>query len=325
LNTVVSRSCLIAAGLVLLLVTAVTPAAQPASVETLLGIVDERGLLSPVISFDGVEWRNRWPEPDQKVADIRLPSSLATIPRAWTDFPVPARWHAWPVGAAARPIQVKGPARYDTHCVPGIALQSDLPPPPRRTEQNRWPKQKQAIAVSNEAVRVEPIDQLRVTGGDYKHATVRPDALDERNLLRAAEAPFRLLARKAVSRDGNSVKLAHLAVRWTNAWRYTLADSNEQVYLLEGQIGHEDWRGAVTGFLWLKVRDGVLGEHRGHAVLVDEDFKGKVFHVPLGVVRIGSHHFWVSEQRGWESEAFQLVDLTSATLAEVLLAHGGGC
>lgn len=33
----------------------------------------------------------------------------------------------------------------------------------------------------------------------------------------------------------------------------------------------------------------------------------------------------MSEQGGWEHEAYQLVDLTSPTLAEVLLANGGGC
>lgn len=347
MNSIVSRSCLIATGLLLLLVmpasprvavamgesamrmtgvlvfASVTSAAQPPSVETLLGIVDERGLLTPVVSFDGVHWRNSWPEPDQRVADVALPSSLAAIPRAWTGFPVPARWYAWPNGdAAVRPIRVTGPVRYEAHCVPAIGLQSNLPPPPRPTEPRAWPKRKQALAVSNGAVRVEPIDQLRVTG---EHAAMRADALAERNLLRAAQTPFRLLARKAVSKGGNPVKLAPWPVRWTKAWRYTLSDVNEQVYLLEGRIQHEHWPGTLTGFLWLKARDGVLGEHRGHAVLDDEDFKMGVRHIPLGVVRIGGHHFWVSERGGWEHEAYQLVDLTSPTLSEVLLASGGGC
>ena len=291
--------------------------------ETLLGIVDERGLLTPVVSFDGIQWRNRWPEPDQKLADVRLPSSLATIPRAWTGFQVPARWYAWPKGAAAlRPIQVTGPVRYDASCVPGIALQSDLPPPPRRTDLHAWPKQKQALAVSNGAFRVEPIEQLRVTG---EPSAVRSEVLAEQDLLRAARAPFRLLAQKAVSEGRDRVKLAPWPVRWTKAWRYTLADVNEQVYLLEGRIQHEHWPGTVTGFLWLKARDGVLGEHRGAAVLVDEDFKLSVFHAPLGVIRIGGHHFWVTERSGWEHEAYQLVDLTSPTLSEVLLVSGGGC
>jgi hypothetical protein len=328
MNRIASRSSFIAAGLLLLLVL-VMPAsprvavAMQESVETLLGIIDERGLLTPVVSFDGVQWRSRWPEPDQKLADVTLPSSLAAVPRAWTGFPVPARWYAWPNGAAAvRPIQVTGPVRFEAHCIPGIGLQSDLPPPPRRTEPRAWPKKKQALAVSNGAVRVEPITQLRVTG---EPAAVTPDALAERNLLRAAQAPFRLLARKAASQGGNPVKLAPWPVRWTNAWRYTLADLNEQVYLLEGRIDGEQSPGTVTGFLWLKARDGVLGAHRGHAVLDDEDFKMSTRHLPLGVVRLGGHHFWMSEQGAWEHEAYQLVDLTSPTFAEVLLANGGGC
>jgi hypothetical protein len=329
----VSKPCLALLVVMAAGAMSMTTAAQPPSVETLLGIVDERGVLTPVIRFDGIHWRNTWPEPDQKIADVTLPSSLAAIPRAWTGYPVPARWYAWPHGAAigpngaaVRPIQVKGPERYDASCIPGIGLRADLPPPPRVTPTHTWPKQKQAIAVSSAAVRIEPINTLRVSPATRpQRGVVQPDTPAEQDVLRAAETPFRVLARKAVSEGKNPVKLAAWPISWRNAWRYALADSNAQVYLVEGEISHELWPGTVTGFLWLKVRDGIVAEHRGRAVLNDEDFKMTVHHFPLGVVRIGGHHFWVGAQLGYEHEVYLLIDLTSPTLPEVLQASGGGC
>ena len=62
--------------------------AQP-SATTLAAIVNESGVLAPIVRFDGSAWRHSWPEPGTVVAaDV---AAGTTAPLAWTGgVPYPA-------------------------------------------------------------------------------------------------------------------------------------------------------------------------------------------------------------------------------------------
>lgn len=296
---------------------------------TLLGVVNEAGLLTPIIQFDGDRWRSSWPEPDTKLADVPLPSSLEQVPSSWTGSPIPARWYAWPREGAASggsEIRVTRPVRYDAHCVPGFGLQadartlsrllSDSKPP---TASHAFPKRKVAVALSNADARVERIVGVDadVSGGGGAHAVAT------RDLLRAAESFFRASVKEAASRESRTLASGRATqVKWTGVWSYALPGSDERIYLLEGHAREID---TITGSLWLRTRAGAVVEHRGHALFDDADFKRTPRRRPMAVIAIGARRFWLSQIDRYESESYELLDLTSVGLSAALTIPGGGC
>jgi hypothetical protein len=315
---------------VALLVSPATGQDAPAPApQTLLGIVNDAGVVTSIVRFDGARWRSSWPAPDDAITRTPLPSSLQSVPIGWTGVPLPERWYAWPRAAAAatgggtadrevREIRVTRPVRYDAHCMPGFGLQVDprelglagLFGSKRQTEAHAFPKRKVALALSNADVRVERIDD------------VRTDAASEREVLRAAATLFRANVKAAAARDGRTLSSDRLRVQWTSAWSYALPDSDERIYLLEG---HDRDTPVITGFVWLRTKGRTPVEHRGRAVIDDEDFKQTVRRKPMGVIASGSRRLWFSEVDGYESEAYELIDLASPRLPAALTIPGGGC
>jgi hypothetical protein len=318
---------------VALLVSPATGQDAPAPAQqTLLGIVNDAGVVTSIVRFDGTRWRSSWPAPDDAITRTPLPLSLQSVPIGWTGVPLPERWYAWPRAAAdatdggaadrevreVREVRVTQPVRYDAHCVPGFGLQVDrrelalagLFGSKRQTEAHAFPKRKVALALSNAEVRVEPIDEVRI------------DAASERDLLRAAATVFRANVKAAAARDGRTLSSDRLRVQWTSAWSYALPDSDERIYLLEG---HDRDTPVITGFVWLRTKGGAPVEHRGRAVIDDEDFKRTVRRHPMGVIASGSRRFWLSEVDGYENEDYELIDLASPRLPAALTIPGGGC
>lgn len=302
---------------------------EASSPQTLLGVVNEAGVVTSIARFDGVRWRSTWPAPDDALASTPLPSSLQSVPIGWTGLPLPARWYAWPHdvaaagaagagadGSAVREIRVTQPVRYDAHCVPGIGLQTDPRKPPGlngskpRTDAHAFPKRKVALALSNADVRVEPVDD------------VRTDAASEHAVLRAAGTVFRANVKAAAAREGRTLSSSRMRVQWTSAWSYALPDSDARIYLLEG---HDRDLPVITGLVWLRTKGGTPVEHRGYALIDDEDFKRTVRRRPMGVIALGSRRFWFSELDGYESEDYELIDLASPRLPAALTIPGGGC
>lgn len=316
--------------------TVAPPSRMP---ETLLGIVDEAGILTPIVRFDGMRWRNRWPAPDDASTRPPLPSSLSDVPIAWTGSPIPVQWHAWvrevrarersgarepsgprppsvPNDLTVQTIDVTTPVRHAAHCLGGIGLQStlrsDQPPTPARS----FPKRKLAVALSNADVVVEPVTALDLTSAA------------DRDLLSAAARIFRSLATAVAAREQRYVPPNDMSVRWTKAWRYATdaTDATGQVYLLEGRIGIDGAAEILTGFLWLRTRGDAVTSHQGEALVDDGvDFKLTSQRVPLGVISLGVRRFWLSEVHGYEDEAYEITDVSSPTLAVALRMSGGGC
>jgi hypothetical protein len=361
--------------------------------QTLLGVVDEAGIVTTIIHFDGVRWRSSWPAPDEKLADMPLPSSLHSVPIAWTGLPLPARWYAWPwpreapatgganraggpdsgggarsaadsghadradpagregrTDRAGRAISVTKPVRYDAHCVPGVGLQSDLRDSKAPTGVSAFPKRKLALALSNADLRVEPVADVRtgdaaergllLAAETFFHANVKDGAAAGADGSRQAAArDDRLLSADNNNNnnnnndnnqagDGRRIDVAELhnntrvRVRWTGAWSYAVPDSDERIYLLEGHDREVD---VITGFLWIRVKNGTPVEHRGGALVDDVDHKRTERRRPMGVISVGSRRFWFSEVNGYEHEAYELIELTSPRFPAVLTISGGGC
>lgn len=310
-----------------LLVTAASARAQDARPRTLLGLVDETGVMTPIVRFDGTHWRNSWPDPDEKLSARPLPSSLRAVPRAWTGLALPVRWHAWPreaaatnrssahagVPAAPRVVRVTRPVRYAAHCAPGLGLQSDLRGPAPLTDANSFPKRKIAIALSNDELRVDLPDD------------VRTDAPETRDLLRAASSYFRANVKTVGERSGLTLSPTGLRVQWDKVWSYALPGAeDERVYLLAGQARHSSGV-RLAGEFWIRTRHGAPAEHRGRVVIDDDDSKMGSHRTPMGIVSIDARRFWLSTVAGYESEDYELIDLTSPRLPVVLTMPAGGC
>lgn len=319
-----SRLALLTFSASLLVCPASGQEAAPAKT-TLLGVVDEAGVLTPVVRFDGARWRNTWPDPDEKLADLTLPSSLRTVPTAWAGMRPPAVWYIWPRHAAAsganapgaggsatapRTVNVTRPVRYAAHCIPGIGLQSDLRGPEPRTEANTFPKRKLAIAVSNADLRVEPLSD------------VRADDPATRDLLRTAATYFRANVARAGEPAHMHLSSKGLRVRWGKMWSYAVPDSDERVYLLEGYASTVL---ELSGFLWIRTKNAMPVEHRGRVVINDDSYKTGTTRVAMGVVSLGERRFWLSTVSGYESEDYELIEISSPRFPLALKMSVGGC
>jgi len=296
------------------------PGSQPAPLadpdappRTLLAIVDDSGILTPIVRFDGARWHNGWPVPDGTLETVPLPSSLAAVPRAWTGVAIPARWDAWVGARDRRTIALTAPIRYDAHCLKGFAVQTTLRPdqPPPAYE---YPKKKVAIALSNAQVDVEPVTAVDVTSAA------------ERPVLDAAARIFRPIANAAAANEQRWIPPHDVPVHWTNGWRNAVGDTGEQIFLLEGRLGIDGAVEILTGYVWLRMQGGAVQGRRAYAQVDDgEDFKRLISHVPLGVIVLGNRRFWLSEVLSWGHEEYKLTDLAAPNFATALRAGGGGC
>jgi hypothetical protein len=133
-----------------------------------LGILRRDGILMPFAVYDGKQWKNPWPAPNQTST---MPIAVADIPKDWwyDKHPI-TNWALFPLDrdqsahstASTRTVHVKGINWFVTNCQRSVGLRTDyqpaiLPPPPRM-----HPYPKDALAFAGD-VTISPIEIVAPT------------------------------------------------------------------------------------------------------------------------------------------------------------------
>jgi hypothetical protein len=326
------RRTLLRVGVVLVSAALVgaAPGAEAQAPESFaVAIVGEDGVLVPIARFDGTTWEKIWAEPD---ADV--PASLEAVPKGWLppDGRVPTQWHLWllrdPQAAAtpfeartARVLTVERPAGADAHCQKQVGLQTDYRgPAAARPAGSTAVRAKAGVALSlpslriDQATSLEPGSPLTTVAADRAALAFHRAEEDQIEILEPEVR--KTLPPLAVRRTTKVV--------WTSITRLGVAQAPAKIWYLEGETQYGPSH--MVGHVWLQVdRDRETPD--AEVVITDQDRKEVRSRLPLGVLRVGDRRFWIFETQHYESESYEIVEVSGQGQRPMALLEvaGGGC
>jgi hypothetical protein len=102
-----------------------------------------------------------------------------------------------------------------------------------------------------------------------------------------------------------------------------LARPRRRTYYLEGE---KTYGGIVTaGHVWLQI-DRSRETADAEADVIGPDRKGAVRRDPFGVISLETGAYWIFQSNAWESEVYEIFEVTFARPPRsVVAASGGGC
>jgi hypothetical protein len=310
----------------LLLVSIVALAQSPPAALT-LGVLRRDALIIPFATFDGKQWRNFWPTPEE---DADVPLNLASVPRRWWGPLAPiAMWQVWTADARPRMVKVRQPDWARAYCQKQVGLRTDYqprewPPPP---ETQPFPKDGLAVWPPFE---IDPIDVLPAAGSAERDA-LAPVVLAlftraETAALHAAERAHFAQPLRAVEAPGASDRAASPPPSIEAA--YASGPASSRVYFVES--AREYRKGALcTAFAfgsgWLR-RDGEKVSVMDYGVQVGAcDRTGLRYMFPLGALSIADNTFWVFQSSGWTGESYYTFNTGKRPRVLGSFTPGGGC
>jgi hypothetical protein len=309
----VFRPLLIAATLV-----ASIGAAEVVSDSFAVGVMRRDGTLIPFASFNGKRWTSDWPAPT--TMPLEIPINVTSVPRPWWGGLTPrAEWQVWTGASQSRVARATQPDFVDVHCFKQIALKTDyrstLPLPPPGTQP--YPKDGLAISPPRD---VEPIESL--TSGSTEGAELLglvSDAFNkaEREMAGNFTHPVKPKTREAVPVQVEAV------------YAY---GKERRVYYVEAARGYvtdvtrQDQCRIAFGTGWFaRGLDGKLIKLDMAVDLLMCNRYGATYMLPLGIVRVGTRTFWMSQYSGWDHERFMVAELTQKKIEALVVKGGGGC
>ena len=280
-----------------------------------VGALRHDGIVIPFAAFDGKRWGKYWPTPS---VELTVPISLQSVPKGWWG---PTRalesWQAWTAGEP-QTLRIVQPDWVNVHCVRQIGLQTDYrvaPPTPPRTEQ---PYPKDGLVVSPPQP-VERIDLVSPTAPD-----VRAFATELREAFNKAERDVQDNHGPPVSRRGREG--IEPTVEAVYAFGDTARVCHVEAVRQYRQLGHRDeCEAASFGTGWF-VREN--GRVRPLTMVVDLlrcDRYGASYMLPLGMMRIDGHLFWLAQFSGWDHERFVVLEIKPKAVEVRANTWGGGC
>lgn len=312
----------------------VVPLAAEKTPPFTLAVMRRDGIMIPFASRSGSTWTVRWPTP---LAEVDIPISLASIPRAWWGKEGPgAAWTLWRPEAPPAPVRPLQPVVFDSHCVLGIGLKTDYrspePAPPRMLHHHP----KDGLAVTG-PMAIEPIRTLTVR--DIEWVTAMPiiaGAIREarRNRQRVSVDP-------ALWETGGNVLYALTAssVASSRDWdtatmtlevlcRSMGPNGKSPVYYFEAAQTLETTIVPRVGVTVVELSQGFIFENGGAvaSILATTTARSAAeFAIPLGAVRTGSDLFWVVQWSGTGRERYAVMRIGRREATFVVNAPGGGC
>jgi len=281
-----------------------------------VGVMRRDGIVLPFAVFNGKRWSAPWPTP---TSDLTVPIDLRAVPKRWWGLgTILDRWDLI-VPDGARTVHVVQPDWVDIHCARYIGLrtdyQSSLPPPPRMVQP--YPKVGLVVSPSH---AIEAIEILSSASNEV------------RAILPVLQASFNDAEREVESRFGHPItRRAREGVAPTIEAMYAYGDSPRLYYIeatrpyrrLGQGIGDCTAIGSGTGWF---VRDA--SGIRALTMVVDVlncDREAGSYMLPLGVVKVADHLYWLAQFSGWGHERYVVLDVKKKSVEVVINKWGGAC
>ena len=310
----------------LLLASIVTLAQSPPAALT-LGILRRDALIIPFATFDGKQWRNFWPTPEQ---DADVPLSLASVPKPWWGPIAPiATWQIWTGDAMPRTVKVRQPDWARAYCQKQVGLRTDYqprewPPPP---ETQPFPKDGLAVWPPHQ---IDPIDILPDAGSAERDGltavALTAFARAETAAVQAAVQAHFGQPRQFVEVPGDSDRAASPPMSIEAA--YASGPASSRVYFVE-TVREYRKRGSCAavafGTGWLRRDEGKVSV-TSYGVRVDACGRtGLKFMFPLGALSIAGNTFWVFQSSGWNGESYHTFNTNKRSSLLGSVTQGGAC
>jgi hypothetical protein len=281
-----------------------------------VGVLRRDGIIVPFAAFDGKRWIDNWRLPD---VELDVPISLRDVPSKWWG-PTPAldRWQAWGSGEP-QSLRVVQPDWVNVHCTRQIGLRTDYTPAaaaPPRTEQ---PYPKDGLAVSPP----QAVDKITVLRGESE---------ETRALIPAFHDAFNKAERRTENQYRHPVERRAREGRTPDIEAIYAAGDHPRIYYVEATRAYrllgrraDECEAVAFGSGWF-AREGA--ELRPLEVVVDLlecNRAGASYMLPLGVMRLDAHTYWLAQFSGWKHERYVVVDVMPKAVKAVVNAWGGSC
>lgn len=315
-----------------------------------LGILRDDGVLTPIAIYDNGMWSTPWPEDlgaggeiNEAAKRLALPpfriqknyrlepqsAPLEQLPREWLgrNSRVPVDWYLSTQAGTLEPIRVASAIQYGSHCTYNWGLLADAK---KADPGNEWPRKKAGFAVS-ENLRIAPMN------------AVDAGASETQEILGVAKRQFTSLETKdieEIARRGGAVD-GYLRYSGHPLRKRETTDVSV-THMVKGSLGPNGWLyyiemqrsygepntgcGAITAYNgWFRKDAGTLTPITTRIVITNCDMKETDRIKPDLILSIGGNTYVISENYGYESEAYSVDLLTGSELRNVVRRNGGGC
>jgi hypothetical protein len=294
------------------------PTEALAEVGFTLGVLRRDATVVPFATYDGKRWENHWPQPSQ---DVDVPISLRSVPGRWWGQGGPLEaWQVWASAAPPQIVHVRQPDWLQTHCQKQVGLRTDYQPTEWPPGPEAQPYPKDGLAVSPPHA-VEPIE------------TLPPDSAERPALAEILRAAFAMRENDAFDRARNDGSPVRANKRELEALPITIEavyafGKQHRVLWVEAirEYRKPDTCAIVFGAGWFVLDAGKLTRGQFDVVVVPCSRKGLRYMLPLGVISLPPRgQYWIAQWSGWDSEEYDVVDISARSIDSVLEVWGGGC
>ena len=310
-----------------LLLASIVALAQPAPPALTLGVLRRDALIIPFATFDGKQWRNFWPTPEQ---DADVPLNLASVPKGWWGPMAPiATWQIWTGDAMPRTVKVRQPDWARAYCQKQVGLRTDYQPRewPPSPETQPFPKDGLAVWPPHE---IDPIDVLPAAGSAERDALAAVVLVSftrtETAAIHAAERAHVAQPRLFVEAPGASDRATSPPMSIEAA--YASGPASSRVYFVESAREYRKGGSCTAiafGTGWLRREEGKVSVMSYGVQVQACDRAGLKYMFPLGALSIADNTFWVFQRSGWKDESYSTFNINKRPSLLGSITPGGAC
>jgi hypothetical protein len=290
-----------------------TPENGPVQTRFVVGFAasdSQDSYIEPIARFTGTSWVNTWPKPEDGLGSRPAPP-LSDLPNAWLGRPIPLDWAVWSADGDVHPVHVVGTRRgnscfaliqltlsqgtqigskmYDSR----VAVDTDQRVGGFRTITNSDPEW-QRLSAFIQGAWTDNEESVRITNPrEISPAELKNVDIHIEYLVQPQSATAPLLYYFEASKEIRK------------------ADGENTGLVIRGWIGRDN-----SGNLILDHFDS-----RG----MDRDKPPIPQEVPLGSFHLGGREYFVTDIRGYEGSAANILEATRAGIVPVLEVGRAGC
>lgn len=268
------------------------------------------GVVVPFAEYEDGAWRPVWSGVETRRSH-EMPLTLHDVnPRWWGKDGPALKWWLWEQPGVAETVAVTGLRVVAAPCEAEVGLATSYTPPAPVPPATTAPYPKAGLATTA-PIDFEPIVRLQRGSPAWDHvrsAASREFPFAERKALYEMQ-----WAHATPERERNAAPFDLQNVWHVPGGRFYYFEAMRRYPEKKTPRGEEpcDLVTYVAGYLWENEKGELVGV--GSDTLISFcHLERAVFLWPLGAIREGTRTYWVLQMAGWNSEAYSIVELSSA-------------
>jgi hypothetical protein len=293
-----------------------------------IGILRGDSVIIPFGEYRDGKWLARWPKPDGFGEDID--NSLADLPDAWFDRNkgLSTTWYYRSSSDVATLIKASKIIKVQNHCQENWAVLCDFPGQALKAGElhrnvgvaldiDKWIDN--PIEIINSSKERRRITSFIRPAFD-KSEGIKPPGIDSLEpFVHYPSSAERRKARLIISRlyrnrepiDGQRIYYVEAKKEYKNPFFSKTDPSCNTISFFKGWV--------------VQNKRGGLGLIDSRYILSDCDMKATTLTKLLGILPMRDRIFFITEDHGYESESYRILELKGSRIKQVLKVYGGAC